>query len=686
MSLLAASIESLEGVGQTRAKVFHALGVHTLGDLLEYFPRDYQFESSELAIRELRPKQIQTVRGEVIAVNYAPTRPRPRFEATIDDGTGQCGLVWFHGAYLRTKIHPGQILRVKGRVGMYHNLPQMTNPKWELVEADTATIDQSQFRAIYPASGKLTSEIIGRIIQQNLDRAVEAVEEWFEPAILTNRAMIPRAEAYRLIHQPADLRQAMRARRRLIYDELMLMQLGLGISKRMRQGRLTAPVLRIDKVLDERIARRFPFVMTQEQRNAVYDIIKDVRSGRPMNRLLQGDVGSGKTAVAVYAMLMAVANRMQAAILAPTEVLAEQHYLTLCNLLRDSNVSIELVTSRTRRQSKSTVLRNLADGHTHIAVGTQALIQDKIEFANLGLVVVDEQHKLGVRQRAVLKGKGLSPHYLVMTATPIPRTLALSYFADFDVSTIEHLPPGRLPITTRWLSQKNASDAYRFIREQVAQGRQAYIVLPQIDDDGLEESRSVLRQYESLAAKELSGLRLAMLHGQMSTEQKHQTMASFRDRQVDILIATTVIEVGIDVPNATVILIDHADAFGLSQLHQLRGRVGRGGEQSYCLLLADPPNAEAEARLKSMTRTGNGFEIAEMDLQLRGPGQFFGTRQHGLPEFKLADVTSEMPLLQQAKEDALAILAGDPHLQEHAALRTALKEQLGADVMLAQIG
>lgn len=686
MSALTAPIESLEGIGETRAKVFHGLGVHTLGELLEYFPRDYQFESSELAIGDLNSGPIQTVRGEVVAVNYAPTRPRPRFEATIDDGTGKCGLVWFHGAYLRTKIHPGLILRVKGRVRLYHNIPQITNPKWELIEAGAATIDQSQFRAIYPASGKLTSEIIGRIIGQNLQQAVGAIEEWFEPEALARRTLLPRAQAYRLIHQPPDIRQAMRARRRLIYDELMLMQLGLGISKRLRDGRLTAPVLRIDKLLDERISRRFGFVMTPEQRNAVYDIIKDVQSGRPMNRLLQGDVGSGKTAVAVYAMLTAVANRMQAAILAPTEVLAEQHYLTLTNLLRDSNVLIELVTSRTRKQAKGKVARNLAEGSAHIAVGTQAMIQDPIEFANLGLVVVDEQHKLGVRQRAVLKGKGLSPHYLVMTATPIPRTLALSYFADFDLSTIQGLPPGRQPIQTRWLKLKEADQAYEFIRRQVANGRQAYIVLPQIDDNGMEESRSVLRQYESLAAKQLNGLKLAMLHGQMNTEQKHQTMTAFRDRQVDVLIATTVIEVGIDVPNATVILIDHADAFGLSQLHQLRGRVGRGSERSYCLLLADPPNPQAQARLKTMTRTGDGFEIAEMDLQLRGPGHFFGTQQHGLPEFKLADITSEMALLQQAKEDAIGILSKDPKLERHPALRRALAVQLGGDVMLAQIG
>jgi ATP-dependent DNA helicase RecG len=474
----------------------------------------------------------------------------------------------------------------------------------------------------------------------------------------------------------------------LIYDELMLMQLGLGISKRLREGRITAPVMRLDKLLDERIRRRFPFTLTHAQQNAVWEIIRDLQSGRPMNRLLQGDVGSGKTVVAVYAMLVGVANRLQSAILAPTEVLAEQHYLTLSNMLRGSDVSIELFTGRTKRQDRASRLKALADGQIHLAVGTQALIQEDVGFANLGLVVVDEQHKLGVRQRAVLKSKGLSPHYLVMTATPIPRTLALSYFADFDVTVIDQLPPGRQPIDTRWLRSSQAAKAYDFICKQVEAGRQAYIVLPQIDDDGLGEAKSVLKESERLAKGPLAALRVAVLHGQMSTDDKQATMTAFRDRQTDVLVATTVIEVGIDVPNATVIVIDNAERFGLSQLHQLRGRVGRGSDMSYCLLISDGGNESTESRLRAMTRTTNGFEIAEMDLALRGPGEFFGTRQHGLPEFKLADITNEMELLQQAREDALELLAADPRLSSpaHQHLRSALREQIGDALSLAQIG
>jgi ATP-dependent DNA helicase RecG len=378
---------------------------------------------------------------------------------------------------------------------------------------------------------------------------------------------------------------------------------------------------------------------------------------------------------------------MQAALLAPTEILAEQHYLTLRSMLQGSKVEIELLTSRTRRKGKGKSESRLAEGEAHLAVGTQALLHEKIEFANLGVIVVDEQHRLGVRQRAMLTDKGVSPHYLVMTATPIPRTLALSYFADFDVSAIDELPPGRQPIRTRWLRPHQSAEAWQFVREQVRAGRQAYVVLPQVEDNG-ESGKSVTKQLQVLSAGPLKDLRLAALHGQMPTEEKEATMSGFRAGKIDVLVATTVIEVGIDVPNATVMVIDGADRFGLSQLHQLRGRVGRGSWASDCILLADPQTPGAEARLTAMMSTTSGFEIAEMDLRLRGPGEFFGTRQHGLPEFKLADVTSELDLLQLAKEDAQQILAGDPNLStpDHANLKRTLLAQFADTLGLAQVG
>jgi ATP-dependent DNA helicase RecG len=686
---LARPIEDLHDIGPARAKALRGLGVGTLGDLLEYFPRDYQYESEERPIDRLRKGEISLARGEVTAVNYiAGGHGKARFEATLSEGVRRLALVFFHGAYLRRQIHPGLLLRVRGKVQFFRGIAQMVNPKWEVVEPGTKAVEDAKFRAVYPANSRISSETIERIVSVNLNEALAEVGEWFGAGILARRKLMGRAAAYRAIHQPMDRRQAIAARRRLVYDELMLMQLGLAASHLMKMNKISAPILRIDKTLDRRIRARFPFELTNGQQNAVWQIVRDLKSGRPMKRLLQGDVGSGKTVVALYAMLAAIANKMQAALLAPTEVLAEQHYLTLRNLLHGSQVKIDLVTSRTRRQSRGAVAARLAEGQTHLAVGTQALLQEGIEFANLGVVIVDEQHRLGVRQRATLSDKGVSPHYLVMTATPIPRTLALSYFADFDVSAIEELPPGRKPIKTRWLRPGQAAEAWKFVCEQVRGGRQAYIVLPQIQEDDGDGAKSVIGRMRTLAAGPLKDLRLAALHGQMTTEEKEQAMANFRDGKIDVLVATTVIEVGIDVANATVMVIDGADRFGLSQLHQLRGRIGRGPWASDCILLADAATPGAEARLSAMLNTSSGFEIAEMDLRLRGPGEFFGIRQHGLPEFKLADLTSELDLLQLAKEDAQAIFADDPRLShsDHIQLRTALFSKFGETLDLAQTG
>jgi ATP-dependent DNA helicase RecG len=691
---LATEVARLPSVTPRIATQLRKRGLNTLRDLLEFFPRTYQFEAEERSIRDLQPGQIHTVRGEVVAADMIQGRGRPRYEVTLDDGTDQISLTWFNAGWVRRQIVPGSRVRVRGKVGQFRNILQMVNPTFQFVEDDTPTIDESKFRPIYPQGADLTSKAIESVMTANLRAATSELHEWFDEELVARNRLYPRARAYEAIHQPKNYADAVAARRRLVYDELMLLQLGLGLARRAADaGRLGAPVVKLDKLLDERIRKRFPFTLTGAQERAAFDVVRDMKSGRPMNRLLQGDVGSGKTAVALYAMLVCVANKLQAAILAPTEVLAEQHAISLGRFLDGTGVRVGLFTQRTKRGDRA-LRESLAEGDIHLAVGTQALIQHDVDFANLGLVVIDEQHRFGVRQRALLKEKGLSPHYLVMTATPIPRTLALSFFADFDVSTIDELPPGRQPIKTTHLPRSLGEHAFERVKKEIARGHQAYIVVPKIDaadpdaDDDTKDVASLQKTFDELRNGPLKGMRLTMLHGRMKSDEKQAVMTAFRNREFDVLCATTVIEVGVDVPNATVMVIDSAEQFGLAQLHQLRGRVGRGGEQSYCILLSDAPTEDAVQRMQTMTSTSDGFELAEADLKMRGPGDFFGTRQSGLPQLKVADLTQELDMLKLCRDDAKELLDRDPDLRspQHESLRSALLHRFGEQLGLASIG
>ena len=642
-----------------------------------------------MPISDLVADQIHTARGEITACQYTRGARAGRFEATLHDGVESLSLVWFNAAYLQRQLTPGMNIRVRGKVKFFRNFPQMANPTWQLVDGDTPLVKDSKLRPVYPATADLPSATIERVYDGAMDEVAPLMQEWFEPSLLKERQLIGRPDAYAKIHRPETYDDAQRAHRRLVYDELMLLQLGLGIARRARGDRLSAPLVRADKLLDERIRKRFGFALTRAQERCAYDIIRDMQSGHAMNRLLQGDVGSGKTAVALYAMLAAIANKLQTALLAPTEVLAEQHYLNLSRLMQNSGVNVVLFTQRTKTKNPA-LMESLAEGDIHIAVGTQALIQENVDFANLGLVVVDEQHRFGVRQRATLKSKGLAPHYLVMTATPIPRTLALSFFADFDVSTIDQLPPGRLPIQTSAVRKDNAIRAYDLITREAAKGRQAYVVVSKIDDAGLEDDAisSLEKHFDKLAQGPLKGLRLLKLHGRMTSEEKQGVMRAFRDHEADVLVATTVIEVGVDVQNATVMVIENGENFGLSQLHQLRGRVGRGAEKSHCVLVSDATAPDAAERIRTMCETQDGFALAEADLRMRGPGDFFGTRQSGLPALKIADLTQELDMLKICRDDAQKLLERDPDLREsrHTALREEIVRRFGTQLGLASIG
>lgn len=688
---LSTPVQYLKGVGPARAEALAELGVHTAQDLLNYFPRDWRFAPEPTKIADLRKGQTVCVIGIVEQTDYQTHRKIPFFEVMLADETGICRIVWFHGKYLINQIEPGQRLAAIGTVSEYKHQLQLTNPKFHLLRADEPQDVEAFSGPVYPASAKLPSWQIKRIIQSSLDVLCEQMPELHSQEFLKQNDFCGRAEAYRQIHRPADEAQVQQALRRLKYDELFLMQLGLAVRRHQTEHQCRAFPMVWTEEIDRRIRQRFPFILTEDQETVIREIVQDMSRTVPMNRLLQGDVGAGKTVAALYAALLAVANRKQAAIMAPTEILARQHAESIERYLKGSRVRRALLVGGMPPAQRARIAEELRRGQIDIVVGTVALLEEDIGFADLGLAVIDEQHKFGVHQRAQLR-KGAAPHCLVMTATPIPRTLAMTVFGDLDVSVIRHRPPGRGEVITRWVPPDKRNEAMAFIRRQIQAGRQAYFVYPRIDsENGTEENgrlKAAAEEYQLLSKTVFPDFQLGLLHGQMPAEEKKQIMAEFRSGTIQILVSTVVIEVGVDVPNATLMVIENAERFGLAQLHQLRGRIGRGQNRSYCLLFAETDNPEARQRLEVLTRTGDGFEIAEEDLRLRGPGELFSTRQHGLPDLKIANIVEDFDLLTFARKQAFELIRQDPCLTrpEHAALRKALIERFGAALGLADIG
>jgi len=682
-------VQYLKGVGPSRAELLARLEIRTVGDLLFHFPRSYDDLSDVRPIAELSAGVMQRVEGQIVEME-GKTLPDGRTIVSIvlADAAGKCiEGVWFNQPYMTRGHRFGQRVAFSGKPRWFREHWQMNNPRVQPL--DNSSEPDSTVVPVYPLTENLRLEQLRPMLRQAVDRFGGHVEDII-PAELRGRQHLPGVqEALETVHFPKDLKGALSARRRFVYEEFLVLQVALALRRRELRDRQRAPKLPADIAIDKHIRRLFPFDLTADQDKAVAAVCRDLAKDRPMQRLLQADVGAGKTAVAVYALLVAVANKHQAILMAPTEVLALQHWRTLERYLVHSRVRRLLLTGALNTRRRREALETIRAGEIDLVVGTQALVQEDVQFARLGLVIIDEQHKFGVNQRARVRRLGIDPHYLVMTATPIPRTIALTVFGDLDVSSIRQLPPGRQPVRTRWLDESQREKTFERLRTAMKEGRQAFFVCPLVAESETLDLKAAEKTYVELKEGPFRDFRLGLLHGRLNDRAKDDVMQQFRARELDLLVTTMVIEVGVDVPNATVLVVEHAERFGLSQLHQLRGRVSRGTVGGECYLFAGATaNADAKERLRVLTRTADGFALAEADARLRGLGELFGTRQHGLGELRFGDLVADQKILEAARDDAIALVSADAGLRrpEHVGLRRTVLERYGKTLDLAEIG
>lgn len=657
-------VRYLKGVGPKTAERFEKLGILTLSDLLCHYPRRYLDFSKPYSIAEAPADTECVVKAEVFAKPGGRILPggRRMERITAGDDVSSLEITWFNNPYAAQKLELGQEYYFQGIVtgGMLRR--QMVNPQ---VRTD-AQVKSSPFEAVYPQTEGLTSSAIAKCVRQLLPHA-ELLPDPLPPEMLKKYRLLSKADAVRAIHCPATEEEAFAARRRLIYEELLVLQLGIGRMKNHGAASTGAPMKKADA---SPFWESLPFSPTGAQRRAVEEILTDMSGETSMNRLLQGDVGSGKTLVAAAAIWACIRAGYQAALLAPTEILASQHAENLNRLLSPFGMRVALLTGGMKAAARRTTLAAIRDDEADLIVGTHAILSEGVEFARLGLAVVDEQHRFGVRQRGLLAEKAANPHLLVMSATPIPRTLGLLMYGDLDISILDELPPGRKPVKTRCITGKKRADLYGFLDREIDSGRQVYIVCPAIEDAGGSGLNAVKSYYEDIAKAYLPDRRVGLMHGKLKPKEKAEVMDDFKSGRLDALVSTTVIEVGVDVPNATVMVIENAERYGLSALHQLRGRVGRGAAESWCFLVSDNASESVQKRLKFLCSTSDGFAVAQYDLETRGPGDFFGSRQHGLPTLQIADLMNDTRTLHAAQSEAAALLAEDPLLErpEHVLL------------------